>query len=142
MAVIAKPQVAVLPALLGGGGGRRPASHSPRFPPASSPHFDPPLLCRSQEPQGPGIAGKVVQIHLGSPREQERAWSGVRVGEHRSEASHAVPDPGSCLSPGKVFTGCYLRQPQRTSTRTLSSTRWTQGHGTRTSTPTASGPIR
>lgn len=49
---------------------------------------------------------------------------------------------GLCLPTEKVFTGCYLKQPQRTSTRTLNSTRWTREHGTQTSTPTVSGPIR
>lgn len=52
------------------------------------------------------------------------------------------PNPMPCLPSEKVCTGYYLKQPQRTSTRTLSSTRWTRAHGTQTSTPTVCGPTR
>lgn len=71
MAVIAKPQVAGLPAeSLSSAQGRRPASPPPRLPPASS-CFLPTLLTlpcfvnlRNQE--GQALLGRVMQAHLRS----------------------------------------------------------------------------
>lgn len=79
----------------------------------------------------PGTAGKAYTDTSKTP---VRAGDGG--GGQRPKATSTAPDPGLCLLPEKVSTGCYLRQPQRISTRTSSSTRWTQGRGTQISTQT------
>lgn len=144
MAVIAKPQVSGLPALspcpLPGGGGQ--PHHLPGSLLLPLDRVDPPLLCRSREPGGPGIAGKgYANTDLRSSWEQGKVGGGEEWREDRRLQEQSLTSL-LCLPPEKVFTGCYLKRPQRTSTRTLSSTRWTRGRGTQTSTQTASGPIR